>query len=37
MAKIVILGGSPRRNGKTASLVKAFFEGTESVGNEVYE
>ena len=37
MAKIVILNGSPRKNGKTASLVKAFVEGAESVGNEVKE
>lgn len=37
MAKIAILNGSPRRNGKTASLIKAFIEGTESVGNEVKE
>jgi multimeric flavodoxin WrbA len=37
MAKIVILNGSPRKNGKTASLVKAFIEGAESVGNEVKE
>ena len=33
--KIVILNGSPRKNGKTASLVKAFVEGAESAGNEV--
>ena len=37
MAKIVILNGSPRKNGKTASLVKAFIDGAESVGNEVKE
>ena len=37
MKKIVILNGSPRKNGKTASLVKAFVEGAESVGNEVKE
>ena len=37
MAKIVVLNGSPRKNGKTASLVKAFVEGAESVGNEVKE
>ena len=35
MAKILILNGSPRKNGKTASLVKAFVEGAESAGNEV--
>lgn len=37
MAKILILNGSPRKNGKTASLVKAFAEGAESVGNEINE
>ena len=37
MAKILILNGSPRKNGKTASLVKAFIEGAESSGNEVKE
>ena len=37
MATILILNGSPRKNGKTASLVKAFVEGAESVGNEVRE
>jgi multimeric flavodoxin WrbA len=37
MAKILILNGSPRKNGKTTSLVKAFAEGAESVGNEVNE
>ena len=37
MARIVILNGSPRKNGKTASLVKAFIEGAESAGNEVRE
>lgn len=37
VAKIVILNGSPRKNGKTASLVKAFINGAESVGNEVKE
>ena len=37
MSKIVILNGSPRKNGKTASLVKAFIEGAESSGNEVKE
>lgn len=33
--KIVILNGSPRKNGNTSGLVKAFTEGAESVGNEV--
>lgn len=37
MEKILILNGSPRKNGKTASLVQAFIEGAESVGNEVKE
>lgn len=37
MAKILILNGSPRKNGKTASLVKAFTEGAESAGNDVKE
>ena len=37
MKKILILNGSPRRNGKTASLVKAFIRGAESAGNEVKE
>ena len=35
--KILILNGSPRKNGKTASLVKAFVEGAKSAGNEVKE
>lgn len=35
--KIVILNGSPRRNGNTSALVKAFTEGAQSVGNEVTE
>ena len=37
MAKILILNGSPRKNGKTASLVNAFKTGAESSGNEVKE
>ena len=37
MSKIVILNGSPRKNGKTASLVKAFVEGADSSNNEVKE
>lgn len=37
MKKIVILNGSPRKNGSTASLVKAFTEGAEAAGNEVKE
>lgn len=35
--KIVILNGSPRRNGNTSTLVKAFTEGAESAGNTVTE
>ena len=35
--KIVILNGSPRRNGNTSTLVKAFTEGAESAGNSVFE
>lgn len=33
--KIVILNGSPRPNGNTAVLAKAFAEGAESAGNTV--
>jgi multimeric flavodoxin WrbA len=35
--KIVVLNGSPRKNGNTAALVKAFREGAESAGNTVTE
>ena len=35
--KIVILNGSPRKNGNTSMLVKAFNEGAESAGNTVTE
>lgn len=35
--KIVILNGSPRKNGNTSMLVKAFTEGAESAGNTVTE
>lgn len=37
MANILILNGSPRKNGKTASLVNAFSEGAQDAGNEVKE
>ena len=37
MKKILILNGSPRKNGSTASLVKAFIDGAETAGNEVKE
>lgn len=33
--KIVILNGSPRRQGNTAALVKAFTEGAEQAGHTV--
>ena len=36
-SKIVILNGSPRRNGNTSSLVKSFTEGAESAGHTVTE
>ena len=35
--RIVILNGSPRRNGNTSTLVKAFTEGAESAGNTATE
>lgn len=35
--KIVILNGSPRRNGNTSALVQKFTEGAESAGNTVTE
>lgn len=35
--KIVILNGSPRRNGNTSALVKSFMEGAENAGNTVTE
>lgn len=37
MAKIVILNGSPRRNGNTAMLCKYFTKGAQENGNEVKE
>ena len=37
MKNILILNGSPRKNGKTASLVTAFTEGAKAAGNEVRE
>lgn len=33
--KIVVLNGSPRKNGNTSALVDAFTKGAESVGNSV--
>lgn len=35
--KIVILNGSPRRNGNTSALVREFTKGAESAGNSVTE
>ena len=35
--KIVVLNGSPRKNGNTSALVKAFTEGAESAGHTVTE
>ncbi|MDO4305553.1 MAG: flavodoxin family protein [Eubacteriales bacterium] len=35
--KIIVLNGSPRKNGNTSALVKAFAEGAESAGNSVTE
>ena len=35
--RIVILNGSPRKNGNTSALVKAFTEGAQSVGHTVTE
>ena len=37
MSNIMILNGSPRKNGNTAKLVQSFKEGAESVGNRVQE
>ncbi len=33
--KIVVLNGSPRKNGNTSALVDAFTKGAESAGNQV--
>ena len=35
--KIVILNGSPRKNGNTSALVRAFTEGAEHTGHTVTE
>ena len=35
--KIIVLNGSPRKNGNTSALVKAFREGAESAGHTVTE
>ena len=37
MAKILILNGSPRKNGATASLMKALVDGAKENGNEIKE
>ena len=37
MANILVLNGSPRKNGSTASLIKAFISGAEESGNAVRE
>ena len=37
MADIIILNGSPRKNGNTASLVQSFTEGAKASGNTVKE
>ena len=34
---VVILNGSPRRNGNTSALVKAFTQGAEGAGHQVTE
>lgn len=33
--KIVVLNGSPRKNGNTAMLIDSFTKGAENVGNQV--
>ena len=35
--QIVILNGSPRKNGNTSALVRAFARGAEEAGNTVRE
>ena len=37
MKKILILNGSPKKNGNTAKLINAFREGAEGAGHEVRE
>ena len=34
---IIILNGSPRRNGNTSALTEAFAHGAEETGNKVTE
>ena len=35
--RILILNGSPRKNGNTAALIRSFTEGAQAVGNTVTE
>jgi len=37
MKNILILNGSPRKNGKTASLMKALIEGAKENNNKIKE
>ena len=37
MSNILILNGSPRKNGATASLIKAFVDSATASGNEIRE
>ena len=37
MSNVLVLNGSPRKNGATASLMKALVEGAEGNGNEIRE
>ena len=37
MKKILILNGSPKKNGNTAKLIKAFTEGAQAAVHEVRE
>lgn len=37
MGKIVVINGSPRRNGNTARMIAAFKEKAEANGNEIVE
>lgn len=37
MKNIIVLNGSPRKNGNTSELIKAFREGAESAGHHVTE